>query len=1780
MPTPTINRTTSNTVHPTTLPSPSPSSGLQQRTEQPTQGSSHALSGVGKRMLKNVGKLFQKSKPPRQAAAKPPTTKPARPLSNEQIATNAARLARSPDSRLRGSDGMRQSMLRPNPNQASGSGTKTNEADGPPDLESAPRNNSHVRFDLPEDPQAHSARPTGSASSADEEAAINAARRTRLSDGRLQGSDGMRQSMLRPDPNQASGSGTKTNETDTPASLPRPALSRSGAGRFDLTENGLVRGAQPRETVTLSADSRPDFSAFSTSGVAPLLNDILAKPGQTYLAHQSRPGVHGHQLLEPNGHLLHLAHDDSALVLIRSSKQTLETTSTPAPAVSLQREGDQLHIDTRSGRQTQALPGKAYMAHLTGVHHRSDGEHLRVHEDRLYQFDPSSSRWKAPEGTEELTFNHLSTGGNGSIYAKSDDVVVDLSSPLMPHIEANDLTSFSIAPDNTAALLSGKETQTVVLADMSPGIDGPRSKKTRTLELDGGQAQASAIGLSAGRLFVADTQGRLYSTERSAFENDESPLRLMPEQENYRLADQHHSVSGFISGDDGRVHALIKNRQGEVHSHALDEAGARLESGWNLSGALVLDNVRGLTVPAAPAAADRLNLDRSGLVGLSGGRIQRWEATAQCWKDAGIKDIDRLQRGADSNAYVLKGGKLLKLDVSPQHPNLPFSANTALHPTPRSTKVAMGKEIEGLDNRVITAFAMVSEKQFVALDDQNRLTAHRKDGKPVTLDFPGLQGDIKVLSLDEKHNLHALTSTGKLYSLSKEDWQGVKLADHLRAKWTPVPTPEGRPVSTLYSNDDNVLSAQLEGDPEQDPIRLKGGQWQPFKPRPVEENGLNDTYSRIKQANKNWRIPGTGLTAKLDVNVLGRGGVENKNRASTSEFIRANIYKNTMETPRWMKNAGNHIQHRYQGREGLAEVYDSQSILFKQLELIHETAGKPPAPGNDLKARIARLNLGPEGATLVKELEALRDELEKHSYTALMTVAQGYGRFKNLRQRDGLLNLHGELAKPSTRTQWGKKLADLGTTLNFKSSGHDLVGELENALAQVAPSAQNRTATLLGTLKDHGLKLSHQKADIPLGQRRDTSDDHGLTKARLALDLVTLKNLGTLLDQVELLTPQSDMAALQRKLAKLRDVTYAQNPLKQVTDMGFTDNAALESAYDAVKTFLKSFKKPDHAVSVNMRAATGSKDQAALADAFKSMLKQLEHEDDEIGLQRGYGLNLTTPFFSLANKAAGPWPSAGTTGNRNYILNAERGDAGVTLYLMSEAAGNLSAGVGGGKDFWPGFFDANDPARSVDIGNNRTMTPNFRLGADVTATAAASQRAGVVFRVPDEDIDGFVDDLFEGKLNPLHVLNKAVAHETYEARRFNFDITAGGNAELRTTFGLTEDESNPLAGVARLGIGANVSVNLLSYSDYSLTQKNDKTELREGGKNRPRFFNSLAVGGLARGQIAGSHVDPTTTPVSGPAPTPEVQAATMNLGTAATVTVESRTTKRVKFSYEVATPMTAETLGKLSASLRNAFKDNATKARLTELAAPLNSRYTGKTPEEKIQAQLDGLNALFAGTSSQNDEQYSALRQLKRATVKQEASANNHSVLSGARFETSKTNLSGLDQQGMISKIISLVSGESSSGNAAKVADLMSRDPKLKAMLDAMQASAGTLARVRLEPKDALIDQIDEGSRNGTMTQGELSTHLENRENMRIRRLTVFHTVTQAENFTSPSPLVSYNSGTSLSVSKTLGRITFIYGEDQDTPIGYKFDGELSRPSEPLKKATGMLEQDGFELKT
>jgi hypothetical protein len=75
------------------------------------------------------------------------------------------------------------------------------------------------------------------------------------------------------------------------------------------------------------------------------------------------------------------------------------------------------------------------------------------------------------------------------------------------------------------------------------------------------------------------------------------------------------------------------------------------------------------------------------------------------------------------------------------------------------------------------------------------------------------------------------------------------------------------------------LSAEIEDASGQGVVKLKGTDWHPFEPRPAEQNGLNETFSRIFRAHKAKRIPGTGGTIKAKINILGRGRMEKTNRA-------------------------------------------------------------------------------------------------------------------------------------------------------------------------------------------------------------------------------------------------------------------------------------------------------------------------------------------------------------------------------------------------------------------------------------------------------------------------------------------------------------------------------------------------------------------------------------------------------------------------------------------------------------------------------------------------------------------------------------------------------------------------------------------------------------------------------------------------------------------------------------------------------------------------------------
>ncbi|AHF67049.1 type III effector [Pseudomonas cichorii] len=1605
--------------------------------------------------------------------------------------------------------------------------------------------------------------------SRDEQALQNAAQARSRSNTRLSGSDGL---------------GRALNEGRE--SLPRP----------------------DSNAVTLDKKGKASFENFSPPALNTLLQDTVGKKDKTYLAHHYTGKGNDQVLLEPKGHLLKMQQSETGFTLLRSSKSLDVPSGSKPGSVTLQRQGNSMNLEGLKSTVTQALPDKAHIAHLSGAHQDSSGQTLRLHDEKLYQFKSDTSKWSPLPDTGDKKFSSLSTEGDGKLYARSGDSLINLSSDKKPEIQLKDLAAHSVASDGTVAMLAGKDTQTLQLGKM-----GEVPELHITLNLNDGKSEASSIGLTKDRLFVADTEGKLYSASRNELKSDDGVLKLMPEK-NYQPEDgklgARHQVTGFMSGDDGQMHALVKDGAGQVHSHTLDEKTSSLQSGWNLSDVKVLENTQGLPVKSEPTSENIYDLHRNGRVGLVDGSIQAWDTTTQAWKDTGVKDIDALKRGIDGNAYVLKDGKVHELKVTPDYGKSTFNDTHNLKDTPRSTKVELGDAIAGLEDRVIKDFAMYNDKQFVALDDKGRMTAHHKEGDPTEMTRHGLEGTVAYLTLDA-NGVHAATSNGDLFFMLNEDWQKKPTDTPLQSqpststaaedkpstsaaaadkpststatadkpsspkasesktdsepKWQKIPLSFGSEIASIRTEVDNTLSVSLKNDPNGNgAYQLKDKKWQTIDHRPADQNELNTIFNRLDKSMARVSIPGVG-TLNYTSNLLGRSGIEQSNKSSTVEFTKAYVFKPDLEI-RPAKNVVNYFDHKINGRVGLADVYNAQSPLFHDLKEIRQAPGKAPEAGHDLKTRIAKLDIGEEGKELTKSLESFREELENHSRKAVMTLGE----------KAGLLNLHGE------PTEKGKKAASKLESAPPKRNEpkNDLMALTQGALDKVSPSSDNPTGALLKSLQGMGLKMKHLDADTPAGKRRHGHDEHALTKARLALDIKTLNEVGQLLDKAEKLPDGPDknaqIKAIKHELTHLRDKTYGENPIKHVSDMGFTEHYQLEKSYDGIKAFLNGFHKPDHATSLNMRVATGSKDQAELAEKFKNSLKQLEFPDDEISLSRSYGMTLSTPFIGIAKHVTGPFPSGQYTNTRNYAFAAERGEKGVEVYLLRERANLLSGTVGAGKDVLPDITSAGEYAKltTLDLGNEKRGALAFRVGGDITLAGTHTQRTGVAFTVPDEKIDQFVDNLFTGKLTALDVLKEGANHKAHEMKRVNVDLTAGANTEFRVQLGISDHDSKPLTASARFGVGFTANVNLANFTWQKLSQENDTSRMDEKSQNRPRLLNNFNAGFFARAQVVGGHTNPT------PSSAPGSQAITSTNGITGTASIDDKTTKRIKFQFKEAAPLTTANVTKLATSLGDAFKDKASKAELTRLADHKQPEYKDASAKEKIQIHLKGLNDFFASKTPENDDQYAALRSLKRSTAQQEASVNKHSVLDNGRFESNYTNLARLDSQNLTSKIMSVIYGNHQTSNAENIAKLIDQDPALKSILKEFQSQPGTLARVRLEPKDHVFDRVDAGSRDGTLTQKEMFELLSNRDNMRVLAISIFKSAAQTEGFTTPTPLVSANSSASMAVNKTLAKVNFTYGEDQDKPKAYFVNGEISRASDTQKTVMQDLQKSGLELKS
>ncbi len=1566
------------------------------------------------------------------------------------------------------------------------------------------------------------------------------------------------------EPLQAHSSSSSAESSQRPTGAPgSPSvdLERIGGRRFQGLNIERLLSHDPSRHVTTSLEMSLDrhgklvIGDNTPSALRQLLQATLGQTPRTYLAHQGQPD--GDQLLlDKQGNLLHLQQTPAAIVVLRSSrpseaKRQLDAANNGGVAeYRLQREAESILLHARpidggdgSTRADLTISGRAHLARLTGIHEDAAAQRLRLHEGRLYRFDVGQQAWTPHPANDGTAFKQLSLQADGRIYALHGDHLLDLSAsmPRMP-LAARGAVAFSVAADGTAALLCGKgDAQRVRLVrpDLADGVQAglavegrevrlqfalSDSRHDHPLRLDDGNAEATAIGLADDRLFLVDNQGRLYGAARPT---NNGALDLQADALAIPGGDALGSTrfaEGFMQDDQARLNVLIKDAKGHLHSQPLGLAGLPAQDGWNLSDALVLDNRRGLP-EVVPAPANTLNLGRLGHVALEGGELQRWDATANTWAATGIKGVERLQQGLDGKPYILKGGKLQKLDVTLGTGRFNHDGQHALAPIGQNIKVATGRSLPAASG--LRDIALVSEKLFVALEKDGCLRLHHPSRPTADIPATGLDEDVQSLALDRQQTLYALTRSGRLFSLPRGDWQASEAEGRGPTAWRPCALPDEQPLESIRTGPGNQLLACPRAAAGAQELCLDNDGWQPHEPAPLTPpQALRTLFERVRDDSKTWKLG--GLTVKGSISRLGRSGMEQAHRSGTGEIIRAHIFKPTLETPRPLKNLGYNLQHRWQGREGLSAVYEAESTLFDRLHSL--AADDRTTTGPDLKARIAGLECS---ASLKEALEAFRAELLRSCEKNTMALGQAAG----------VLNMHGE-PREDFKPQ---RLGALRQKLDPYSAGADLAPLLRGALARVAPEG-DRASQLLDRFSEQGVGLSYRKNEIPLGRRRDPGDDSALLKARLALDVVTLRELDALVHWLQ--TEAAPLEQLPEVLSTLRDQHYQEHPLKVVTDMGFRNHDSLEANYDAVKAFLNAFKKTDHAVHINLRSAFGG-DSADMAKGLKAALKEIEGYH-ELQIHRGYAGRASTPTMGPGGKFTHPGGSLAA--NRGYSLTFQMEDDKFTKeerFLVSfirQGGGSASLGIG---------LRERTLNHTHSVGADREASLSFPLDASLRGTLSGAAQDALIFTLAPGEIDAFVDSLVEGSLNPYELMRRGMDHEVQRGYRFSVDLDVSLSANAGYGVNLSK-LSSLFDDILRFQGGAELTLNLLNYSQHRLAS-NGAVQREEGSLNRPRLFNQVrAALHLPQAHLVSSHT----------APDGEFQQIRGGLDNTVAASLENRTAKRYKFLFKAIEPVTEAEVAKVASGLAKAFRDKASAAALGELAG-----------ERDIGRRLDGMSERFASREPDNDEQYAALQKLRALGDKHAATLAGHSSLGEAYFDTTYMDLGRLDQMSLLTRLSAGLNPRHARSNAEYIAGLMASDPKLDGLIKQLQGTSGTSARVRLELKDEVKAEIERGCADGTLSEAKLIAKLQDRDNLRLKAIFLFQAADKREGFTSPLPLLGYTSETSLGLIRCLGRVIFDFGRDQDTPKGYTLDGDIAHYDEPTREGIAAMKREGFDLK-
>ncbi|OSN11004.1 hypothetical protein AU512_05495 [Lonsdalea iberica] len=1557
-----------------------------------------------------------------------------------------------------------------------------------------------------------------------------------------------------------------SQETASSVNSSRTASMHSAVSHFDGGTSTNARHASAAMGLGLSLDKKGKV-ILGDDVPAPLktvLSQTLGKHDLPFVAHHKNSNGTHHLLMDKIGRLFSLHHGKHGLVGVHSSAPSRKDSellhSKASAGYSLNSSDTQVHTEAKLngklvGSQSLPNPTGGLQSQLSGIFLDEHDEALRLHDGKLFSLGPEGV-WQPKDDRKHA---QLSRQADGNLYAvKESRSLSNLSTGMESAAFTDKITSFSSNLDGQTVVLTTPDHGAGQL-HLLPTLNAPKSEHralqlalngTSALARGSEQVDAKAVGLDRQKLLVADREGQVFVGVLPQDDGHRVELTPLHSPDLEGALGKSHHTEGFVSNGEGRLHAVIKDALGHKHLAAPAAEGGGFKPGWNLSDSLVVDHKMGL-LHVAPPPSSVMNMGRFGMMALQEGKVHYVDSVTRSWTPTTISG-NQLKRGLDNQPYILHDGQLKALSINQKADSVVHGDSNVFALSHARNAPKSGDALPGLgkDSGAV-AVAVLNANRFISANKEGEIQlhqarpgTHRESVPAMGLPKDGLTGEIHDLALDRDSNLFALNKEGALFTLPREAWQNDR-AESGETRWQPVGTPQGGKVDRLDTTPEHDLLAH-QGDRH---LRLNQSGWTEHRPntditapQPREAEAV---YQRLGGATKAVSIPGTGLTAKLDMQVLGQMAQENKK--TNSGFVdrmRANVIKLPAELG---KSVGDGIQHHFKGRAGLHPLYSAHASVFKRLEVLNtQRQPSPWANGPDLKTKLSQLNLGEAGKPLMAALHQFHQDLERSSGNATLLLGQ----------HQGLINAKGEINHQFTPS--ALKSAIQG--LNSHRSGKSLSDALMTATLAHPSSADSKASALLKQFVMKKVDMSYQSDTVVQGAHRDVHDEMALTKSRLALDTLTLGDLHGIVDKLAGFSGASPTKAalkpMQAALTLLRDHQYGNHNVKRATDMGFSSFSALEADYDAVKTFTRAFRDERHAVSVTSRTSLQAEDQGSCPKMKDTVLSL--NAGESISFNRNYNAGLSSVYVmptQLAKVTINHIPSpliasGGITGERGYSLSFSRGDNGI----------DVSFGRTGGLSAKAGVIVGHEPKATKEnliLDDDHTLTFDLRMGVSGAATIGATRQNGLSFTLSEKELPSFIDALTQGEINPLDLMKKGTEHQVKQGLSVNFDVDGAFTLDGRAAVNMTDNDNTTFSTTTRASLGVSGGVNVLSASHDHSTVRGELNEKNTTSNNRVRFFNQASVGANAA-LWAGMAM---TQPGKGTLP------AGFGTGASATLSVDTKTSHSISLNVKVAEPLQKSDIEELTASLEKHFGDVETQ----QLLGGVNTL-------DDIDEQLAIMNRHFDAKTPQNDGQYSAMQSLGKAVRQQSAAKHQAVTLSSVSHCASYGNLSKLDSNGVLHALRKLVNDNLPPTNAERIHAFMNADPALKAVMTHLQSLPNASASVNLEPKDAVKEQVEKGIQNNSLSKQAIVDLFKDSNNLRIGSISFTETVKKKEGFTFPTPIVGASSSVDVSMSKSLGEIHFSYGQNQDTPRHFSLEGEIARANPTLATALNSLHQEGITL--